>query len=99
MVDNSRGSKEAEEDHNWFTPRNVVVYCIIVGVISAIISIFIDWLGVLSVAAFLFASIAMCICLARNFINGKIEEEKDILFDDISASFNLHKKNYSVSAD
>jgi hypothetical protein len=51
------------------------------------------------VAAFLFASIAMCICLARNFINGKIEEEKDILFDDISASFNLHKKNYSVSAD
>jgi hypothetical protein len=35
----------------------------------------------------------------RNFINGKIEEEKDILFDDISASFNLYKKNYSVSAD
>jgi cyanate permease len=99
MINNNRGSKEAEEDHNWFTPKKVLVYCIIVGLISVIISIFIDSLGLLSVAAFLFTSIAICTCLARNFINGKIEEEKDILFDDISVSFNLHKKNYSVSTD
>ena len=67
MVDNSRGSKEAEEDHNWFTPRNVVVYCIIVGVISAPLSVFIDWLILVSVAAFVFASIAVWYMFVEKF--------------------------------
>ena len=76
MVDNSRGSKEAEEDHNWFTPRNVVVYCIIVGVISAPLSIFINSLILLSMAAFAFASITVWYMFAEKFHRWKERSEK-----------------------
>ena len=77
MVDNIRGSKEAEEDHNWFTPRNVVVYCIIVGVISAPLSVFIDWLILVSVAAFVFASIAVWYMFVEKFHRWKERRRKD----------------------
>ena len=33
------------------------MFCIIVGIISGILTIFIEWLGLLSMAAFVFASI------------------------------------------
>jgi hypothetical protein len=64
---NNRGTKEGEEGHNWFTPRNVLVYCIIVGVIIAPLSIFIDWLILLSTAAFVFASITVWYMFAEKF--------------------------------
>jgi hypothetical protein len=38
-------------------PRKVLIYCLIVGLISDILSIFIDGLRLLSIAAFVFASI------------------------------------------
>jgi hypothetical protein len=53
MINNNR----QEEDHNWFTPKKVLVYCVFVGLISAPLFIFIDWLGLLSMADFVFASI------------------------------------------
>jgi undecaprenyl pyrophosphate phosphatase UppP len=79
MIDNNRGSKEEEEDHNWFTPRNVLVYCIIVGVISAPLSIFIDWLILLSVAAFVFASITVWYLFAERFYRWR-ERRKTSVF-------------------
>jgi hypothetical protein len=55
MINNN--NKDEEEYR--FTPRKVLIYCLIVGLISAILSIFIDWLILLSVAAFVFASITV----------------------------------------
>jgi disulfide bond formation protein DsbB len=46
-----------EEYRNSFTPRKVLIYCLIVGLISAILSIPLDGLRLLSMAAFVFASI------------------------------------------
>jgi hypothetical protein len=43
------------EQDDRFTPNKVLLYCIIVGLISGILTIFIDWLGLLSMAAFVFA--------------------------------------------
>ena len=40
-----------------FTPKKVLIYCLIVGLISALLSIFLDGLRLLSTAAFVFASI------------------------------------------
>jgi hypothetical protein len=77
MIDNNRGSKETEEDLNWFTPRNVLVYCIIVGVVSAPLSIFIDWLILLSVAAFVFASITVWYLFVEKFHRWKERRRKD----------------------
>ena len=72
-----------EEDKR-FTPEKVQAYCISVALISGIFSIIIDWLGVLSLAAFVFASLQYGTCLERNFIDGwKREEERDVFFDDI----------------
>jgi hypothetical protein len=48
--------EEEEEDHR-LTTKKVLVCSIIVGLISGILSFYIDWLGVLSMAAFVFASI------------------------------------------
>jgi undecaprenyl pyrophosphate phosphatase UppP len=76
MIDNNRGSKEAE-DHNWFTARNVLVYCIIVGLISAPLSVFIDWLILLSVAAFVFASITVWYLFVEKFHRWKERRRKD----------------------
>src|ERR671921_655659 len=50
-----------------FTPRKVLVYCLIVGLISAILSIFIDGLRVLSMAAFVFASITIWYIFGEKF--------------------------------
>ena len=55
---NNRRIEEEEQD-DWFTPKKVLICSIIVGLISGILSIFIDWLGVLSMAAFVFASITV----------------------------------------
>jgi hypothetical protein len=49
---------EEEQDHR-FTTKKVLVCSIIVGLISGILSVFIDWLGVLSLAAFVFALITV----------------------------------------
>ena len=55
---NNRRIEEEEQD-DWFTPKKVLICSIIVGLISGILSVFIDWLGVLSMAAFVFASITV----------------------------------------
>jgi hypothetical protein len=52
MIDNSN------KDY-WFIRKKVLVYCIIVGLIIAILSIFIDGLRLLSTAAFVFVSITL----------------------------------------
>ncbi len=52
MIDNS------DKDY-WFIRKKVLVYCIIVGLIIAILSIFIDGLRLLSTAAFVFVSITL----------------------------------------
>jgi hypothetical protein len=70
-------NRQQEERHDRFTPKKVLIYCIIVGLICAIPSIFIDGLRLLSMASFVFASIQYGTCLERNFINGKREEEKN----------------------
>ena len=55
---NNRRIEEEEQD-DWFTPKKVLICSIIVGLISGILSVFIDWLRVLSMAAFVFASITV----------------------------------------
>jgi hypothetical protein len=52
---NNRGIKEDDR----FTPKKVMAYCLIVGLISGTLSIFINSLIVLSAAAFVFASITL----------------------------------------
>jgi hypothetical protein len=47
------------EEDDWFTPKKVIAYCLIVGLISGTLSIFINSLVVLSAAAFVFASITV----------------------------------------
>ena len=51
-------NREEEQDHR-FTTKKVLVCSIVVGLISGIFSVFIDWLRVLSMAAFVFASITV----------------------------------------
>jgi hypothetical protein len=61
MINNNRqedGGGGEEEDYR-FTPKKVLFYCIIVGLASGTLSILIDWLIVLSMAAFVFASITI----------------------------------------
>ena len=48
-----------EEQDDWFTPKKVLAYCMIIGLISGTLSIFINSLIVLSVGAFVFASITL----------------------------------------
>ena len=55
-----------------------MIYYLIIGLISAILSIFLDWLGLLFMESFVFASITVGVCLERNFIGGKKEEKKEI---------------------
>jgi hypothetical protein len=68
-----------EEENYQFTPKKVLAYCIIVGLISGTLFIFINSLIVLSVTVFVFASITvwyMFACLERNFIDGKREKSR-----------------------
>jgi hypothetical protein len=78
MIDNNRGLKEAEEDQNWFTPKKVLIYCIIVGVIIAPLSIFINSLILLSMAAFVFASITVWYMFAENFHGWKERRSRNV---------------------
>ena len=61
----SNNNKDEEEYR--FTPTKVLIYCIIVGLISAILSIFIDGLRLLSMAAFVFASITIWYMFGEKF--------------------------------
>ena len=61
----SNNNKDEEEYR--FTPTKVLIYCIIVGLISAILSIFIDGLRLLSMAAFVFASITVWYMFGEKF--------------------------------
>ncbi len=54
-IKNNTGIKEDD----WFTPKKVIAYCLIVGLISGTLSIFMNSLIVLSTAAFVFASITL----------------------------------------
>ena len=62
MINNNR-----QEEDDRFTPKKVLIYCLIVGLISAILSIFIDGLRVLSMAAFVFASITVWYIFGEKF--------------------------------
>ena len=53
-----KNNRKIEED-NWFTPKKVLAYSIIIGLVSGTLSIFINSLIVLSVGAFVFASITI----------------------------------------
>jgi len=53
---NSRRIEEGEQD-DWFTPKKVLTYCMIIGLISGTLSIFINSLIALSAASFVFAPI------------------------------------------
>ena len=73
----NRGIEEEEDD--WFTPKKVLAYCLIVGLISGVLSIFIDLLGALFVAAIVFAIITVLWIIA-DYIhrwNDKSKEEID----------------------
>ena len=73
---NNRGDNEEEEQGYRFTPKKVLLYCIIVGLISGTFSIFINLLVLLSVAAFVFASITVWYMLGEKFHRWK-EARKD----------------------
>jgi hypothetical protein len=74
---NNGGTKEGE-DHNQFIPKNVLLYCIIVGLISAPLSIFITSLILLSVAAFVFASITVWYMLGEKFHGWKERRSRNV---------------------
>jgi hypothetical protein len=82
---NNRGI-EVEQHYDWFTHKKVLAYCMIIGLISGTLSIFINSLLVLSVAAFVFASITVWYIFADKFHRWREEEEQksNILFDCIS---------------
>jgi hypothetical protein len=67
--------REEEEDHR-FTTKKVLACSIILGLISAILSIFIDWLSVLSMAAFVFASITVWYMFGEKLHRWKETREK-----------------------
>jgi hypothetical protein len=73
MINNRGGAKE--EDY-WFTPKKVLFYCIIVGLISGTLSIFINSLILLSMAAFVFTSITGWYMFAEKFHRWQEEREK-----------------------
>jgi uncharacterized membrane protein len=59
--------QEEEKQDDRFTPKKVLIYCLIVGLISALLSIFIDGLRLLSTAAFVFASITVWYIFGEKF--------------------------------
>lgn len=65
MMSNRQEGEEKEDDR--FTPKKVLIYCIIVGLTSAILSILIDGLRLLSIAAFVFASITVWYMFGEKF--------------------------------
>ena len=69
-------NKEKEEFH--FTPIKILIYCLILGLISAILSIFIDGLRLLSMAAFVFASITIWYMSREKFHRWQERKSKSI---------------------
>ena len=64
---NIMSNRQQEEGDDRFTPKKVLIYCLIVGLTSAILSIFIDGLRLLSMAAFVFASITIWYMFGEKF--------------------------------
>ena len=60
-------NRQQKEEDDRFTPKKVLIYCLIVGLSSAILSIFIYGLRLLSMAAFVFASIIICYIFGEKF--------------------------------
>ena len=71
---NNRRKEEGEQD-DWFTPKKVLAYCMIIGLISGTLSIFINSLIVLSVGAFVFASITLWYMFGDKFHRWKETRE------------------------
>jgi phosphatidylglycerophosphate synthase len=69
-------NREEEEEHHRFTTKKVLTCSIILGLISALLSIFIDWLHVLSMAAFVFASITVWYMFGEKLHRWKETREK-----------------------
>ena len=72
---NSRRIEEGEQD-DWFTPKKVLTYCMIIGLISGTLSIFINSLIVISIGAFVFASITLWYMFGDKFHRWKERSEK-----------------------
>src|SRR5215208_2841537 len=72
---NSRRIEEGEQD-DWFTPKKVLAYCMIIGLISGTLSIFINSLIVISIGAFVFASITLWYMFGDKFHKWKERSEK-----------------------
>jgi hypothetical protein len=72
-------NRQQEQDDR-FTPKKVLIYCLIVGLTSAILSIFIDGLRLLSMAAFVFASITVWYMFGEKFHKwqGRKKEQKHV---------------------
>jgi hypothetical protein len=75
MINNRRDNEEEEQGYR-FTPKKVLLYCIIVGLISGTLSIFINSLILLSAAAFVFASITVWYMLGEK-LHGWKETRRD----------------------
>jgi hypothetical protein len=73
-MNNNRGI-EGGQDYR-FTPKKVLAYCIIIGLVSGTLSIFINSLIVLSVGAFVFASITLWYMFGDKFHRWKERSEK-----------------------
>jgi hypothetical protein len=69
-------NREEEEEHHRFTTKKVLTCSIILGLISGILSVLIDWLGVLSMAAFVFASITVWYMFGEKLHRWKETREK-----------------------
>jgi hypothetical protein len=86
---NNRTIEEGEQD-DWFTPKKVLAYCMIIGLISGTLSIFINSLLVLSVGAFVFASITLWYMFGDKFHRWKERREekrrieKNQAYDDLN---------------
>jgi preprotein translocase subunit Sec61beta len=76
MMINNR--EDGKEENYQFTPKKVLAYCIIVGLISAPLSIFITSLILLSVAAFVFASITVWYMFAEKFHGWKERRSRNV---------------------
>ena len=76
MINNNR-----QEEDDRFTPKKVLIYCLIVGLISAILSILIDGLRVLSMAAFVFASITVWYMFGEKFHKWQERKKSKSMFN------------------
>jgi amino acid transporter len=73
---NNNNNNNRQEEDNRFTPKKVLIYCVIVGLVSGTLSILIDGLRLLSTAAFVFASITAWYMFVEKFHKWQ-EREKE----------------------